>query len=59
MKVEDSDLDQIKNEIGWLCSTYDRNGKCLQNFGWKTLNRDHLGELCRDGMIVQEWILDG
>jgi hypothetical protein len=44
--------DQIKeNEMGRTCSTY--RERCIQDFGGRRKERDHLQGLCVDGMTVK------
>jgi hypothetical protein len=45
--------------MGGTCSMHGSVKKSLQYFGWKKLKgRDHSEDLCIDGKIILEWILE-
>jgi hypothetical protein len=50
--------DQIKDDMGRVCSMHGRDEKFIQNFSHKTRKKDHLGDLCMDNRIITWYILN-
>ena len=47
-----------KNEMGWACSTYGVQEKCMQGFSRVNLREaDHLEDPGIDGRIILRWFL--
>jgi len=43
--------------MGWTCSAYGGEERCIQGFGWGNLKeRDHWGDPGVDGRIILRWI---
>jgi hypothetical protein len=42
--------------MGGTCSAYGGEERLIQDFGWETRGRDHLGDPGVDGRIILIWI---
>jgi hypothetical protein len=41
-----------KDEVGWACSTYGRQKRFMQGFGWERRERDHLEDVSVGGRKI-------